>query len=81
SISKPKSTLNPNSKEAPVSKSPVAVYFSDVSPRPAESISGRQETLLKWEKVYSSRVITVLNWLKISGSAADMVFEVVSSEM
>ncbi|CAN7031027.1 unnamed protein product [Brassica rapa subsp. trilocularis] len=36
---------------------------------------------LKWEKVYSSRVITVLNWLKISGSAADMVFEVVSSEM
>ncbi|KAF2532638.1 hypothetical protein F2Q70_00029007 [Brassica cretica] len=36
---------------------------------------------LKWEKVCSSRVITVLDWLKISGSAADRVFEVVSSEI
>ncbi|CAN6904365.1 unnamed protein product, partial [Brassica oleracea var. botrytis] len=34
-----------------------------------------------WEKVCSSRVITVLDWLKISGSAADRVFEVVSSEI
>ncbi|CAN7032076.1 unnamed protein product [Brassica oleracea var. botrytis] len=36
---------------------------------------------LKWEKVCSSRVITVLDWLKISGSAADRGFEVVSSEI
>ncbi|WZZ89731.1 hypothetical protein YC2023_118310 [Brassica napus] len=33
------------------------------------------------EKVCSSRVITVLDWLKISGSAADRGFEVVSSEI
>ncbi|KAH0866778.1 hypothetical protein HID58_073800, partial [Brassica napus] len=54
----------------PVSKSPVAIYFSDVSPRPAES-----------ELPFRSRAITVLDWLKISGSAADRVFEVVSSEI
>ncbi|CAN6899908.1 unnamed protein product [Brassica oleracea var. botrytis] len=35
----------------------------------------------QWEKVCSSRVITVLDWLKISGSAVDRVFELVSSEI
>ncbi|KAH0859704.1 hypothetical protein HID58_087965, partial [Brassica napus] len=87
---------------APVSKSPVAVYFSDVSPRPAESelpfrlvhfweainiakggtFIGLELLLIdQQEKVCSSRVITVLDWLKISGSAADRGFEVVSSEI